>query len=353
MGENDTVENRGYSEWIREIKEKVRRAQLKAVVAVNSAVLEFYWELGAEIVKKQKTAKWGSGFLAQMSRDLMSEFPDVKGFSLRNIKYIRQWKLFFTRSLSIRQQGVAQLEIKQLFQIPWGHNIVIITKCKEIEEALFYIHKIIENSWSRVVLTHQIESGLFKREGKAISNFKKTLPSPNSNLVQEMIKDPYNFDFVALSNNFTEKELEKSLTDQITKFLLELGAGFAYLGKQVPIKVGERDFFIDLLFYHTKLHCYFVVELKTVEFEPEHAGKLNFYIKAVDVLMRKDGDNPTIGIILCKNKDKFVAEYSLSDINKPMGVSEYILTSSLPESLKKELPSTKEIESNLSERELP
>jgi predicted nuclease of restriction endonuclease-like (RecB) superfamily len=350
MAGNEILKNRNYVEWIKEIKEKVRRAQLKAVVAVNSAVLEFYWELGADIVEKQKSAKWGSGFLAQISRDLMSEFPDVKGFSEPNLRFIKRWYDFYnnTKMNSVTAcDQIAKTQEKSLFQIPWGHNRIIVTKCKTIDEAFFYVQKTIENSWSRTVLMHQIESGLFKREGKAINNFSKTLPSPSSNLVQEMIKDPYNFDFIALSKSFSEKELEQSLTDQITKFLLELGAGFAYIGKQVPIKVGEREFFIDLLFYHTKLHCYFVVELKTVEFEPEHAGKLNFYIKAVDMLIRKDGDNPTIGILLCRNKDKLVAEYSLSDINKPMGVSEYKLTQQLPESLKKELPSIKEIESKL------
>lgn len=353
MAGNEILKNRNYVEWIKEIKEKVRKAQLKAVVAVNSAVLEFYWELGADIVEKQKSAKWGSGFLAQISRDLMSEFPDVKGFSEPNLRFIKRWYDFYnnTKMNSVTAcDQIAKTQEKALFQIPWGHNRIIVTKCKTIDEAFFYVQKTIENSWSRTVLMHQIESGLFKREGKAINNFSKTLPSPSSNLVQEMIKDPYNFDFIALSKSFSEKELEQSLTDQITKFLLELGAGFAYIGKQVPIKVGEREFFIDLLFYHTKLHCYFVVELKTVEFEPEHAGKLNFYIKAVDMLIRKDGDNPTIGILLCRNKDKLVAEYSLSDINKPMGVSEYKLTQQLPESLKKELPSIKEIESKLSRK---
>ncbi|HQM86192.1 MAG TPA: PDDEXK nuclease domain-containing protein [bacterium] len=353
MAGNEVLKNSSYVEWIKEIKEKVRRAQLKAVVAVNSAVLEFYWELGADIIEKQKSAKWGSGFLTQMSRDLMSEFPDVKGFSEPNLRFVKRWYDFYniTKINSVTAcDQIAKIQEKLLFQIPWGHNRIIVTKCKAIDEAFFYVQKTIENNWSRTILTHQIESGLFKREGKAISNFSKTLPSPSSNLVQEMIKDPYNFDFVTLSKSFSEKELEQSLTDQITKFLLELGSGFAYIGKQVPIKVGEREFFIDLLFYHTKLHCYFVVELKTVEFEPEHAGKLNFYIKAVDMLIRKDGDNPTIGILLCKNKDKLVAEYSLSDINKPIGVSEYKLTQQLPESLKNELPSIKEIESKLSRK---
>ena len=220
MAENEIFKNRSYVEWIKEIKEKVRKAQLKAVVAINSAVLEFYWELGADIVEKQKSAKWGSGFLAQMSRDLMSEFPDVKGFSKRNLEHIRRWYLFYSSDPKFAKQLATQL-----FLIPWWHNVIILTKCKAIDEALFYVQKTIENSWSRTILTHQIESGLFKREGKAISNFSKTLPSPSSSLVQEMIKDPYNFDFVTLSKSFSEKELEQNLTDQITEFLLELGSG--------------------------------------------------------------------------------------------------------------------------------
>lgn len=340
---SDITKSSDYLEWLKELKKKIRQSQLKAAVAVNTALLEFYWGLGADIVGKQKSAKWGSGFLERLSQDLMAEFPDMKGFSKRNLEQIRRWYLFYNTELEFAKQPATQL-----FNIPWWHNVVIVSKCKTIKKAIFYIQKTIENNWSRSVLTHQIESGLYERQGKAMTNFIKTLPTPQSDLAQQIIKDPYNFEFLTLTEDYNERELEQNLIQHITKFLLELGAGFAYMGKQVTIQVGERDFFLDLLFYHTRLHCHVVIELKTVDFEPEHAGKLNFYIKAVDEKLRKDGDNPTIGILLCKNKDKLVVEYALSDINKPMGVSEYQLTQSLPDDLKSSLPSIEEIEAEFS-----
>jgi len=290
----------------------------------------------------------------------------MKGFSLNNLQYIKRWYSFYCDLVpncgigcsTITEQtllpsdapfdtAVWQQPVAKLFQIPWGHNLTIISKCDSIEQALFYVQKTIENNWSRSVLTHQIESDLFGRQGKAITNFKQTLPDPQSNLAREIIKDPYNFDFLTLTEDYTERELEKGLIEHIAKFLMELGAGFAYIGRQVPLQVGERDFFLDLLFYHVQLHCYVVVELKVVEFEPEHVGKLNFYIKAIDQQLRQENDNPTIGILLCKGKDKVVAEYALSDIHKPMGVSEYELTQALPEELKSSLPSIEEIEAEL------
>jgi predicted nuclease of restriction endonuclease-like (RecB) superfamily len=340
-----------YTNWILQLKQKFRQTQIKAAVKVNDELLRFYWELGADIVEKQEKTGWGSKFLNQLSSDLQSEFPEVKGFSLTNIKYIRQWHLFYKQHIKIGQQAVDQLPdqyIDQLYQIPWGHNIAIYQKCKTIDEALFYVSNTIKYGWSRIVLVHQIESDLYHRDGKAISNFHKTLPTPQSDLAQQTLKDPYIFDFLSMSVDFNERELEKSLIDQITKFLLELGAGFAYIGNQVPIKVGTREFAMDLLFYQTHLHCYVVVELKITDFEPEFAGKLNFYIKAVDEQFRKSGDEPTIGLLLCKSKDKVVAEYALSDINKPMGISEYHLTHILPDKLKSSLPTIEEIEAEFS-----
>ncbi len=343
--------NAHYKEWLSEIKRKVRDAQIKAALAVNKELLIFYWELGADIVEKQTHVKWGTGFLSQLSKDLMSEFPDMKGFSKRNLELIRQWYLFYSRQKTIGKQAVAQFAkqvVSQITRIPWGHNIAIISKCKSMDEALYYVQNTLAHNWSRSVLVHQIESGLYQREGKAVTNFALTLPKPQSDLAIQTIKDPYIFDFLAMSKDYDELELEKTLVNHITHFLLELGAGFAYIGRQVPVQVGERDFFIDLLFYHTRLHCYVVIELKTVDFEPEHAGKLNFYIKTIDEQLRKKGDHPTIGILLCKSKDKLVAEYALSDIQKPIGVSEYQLTQSLPENLKSSLPSIEEIEAELS-----
>lgn len=365
--ENNMIANTQYREWLKELKQKVRKAQLKAAVSVNTALLTFYWEFGANIIEKQKNAQWGSGFLKQLSADLMAEFPDMKGFSHNNLQYIKRWYLFYSKDITNCGTGcstIAQLPepdalqkverlvphsnwpqaVDKLIQIPWGHNLVIISKCADVAEALYYVQQTIENNWSRNVLTHQIESGLYLRQGKAITNFETTLPAPQSDLAQQIIKDPYNFDFLTLTKDYKERELEQGLIQHVTRFLIELGAGFAYLGKQVHVQVGERDFFLDLLFYHTRLHCYVVIELKTGDFEPEFAGKLNFYIKAVDEQLRQEGDHDTIGILLCKNKDKLVVEYALSDINKPMGVSEYQLTQALPDNLKSSLPSIEEIE---------
>jgi predicted nuclease of restriction endonuclease-like (RecB) superfamily len=328
-----------YKQWIADLKTKVKHAQLKAAVTVNQQLLVFYWELGIDIVDKQKNTAWGGGFIRQLSRDLMAEFPDMKGFSERNLKYIRQWVMFWLTDTAIGLQAVAQLA-----QIPWGHNQVIIAQCKSTQEGLYYVSNTIEHGWSRVVLTHQIESKLWQREGKSLSNFSKALPSPQSDLAHQTLKDPYIFDFLRLTKGYNEKELEQGLVDHITQFLLELGAGFAYIGRQVPLQVGKREFLIDLLFYHTRLHCYLVAELKNVDFEPEHIGKLNFYIKAVDAQLRREGDEPTIGLLLCKSRDKLVVEYALSDVHKPIGVSEYQITQSLPEKLKSSLPTIEEIE---------
>lgn len=335
-----TSEN--YHDWLGELKSKFQRIQLKAAVAVNSTLLQFYWELGQEILAKQQNSNWGDGFLAQLSRDLSAEFPSAKGFSKRNLELIRQWYLYWNGDDVIAKQAVSQLH-----SIPWGHNLAIITKCKQHDEALFYVQNTLAHGWSRSVLTHQIESKLWQREGKLISNFHETLPQIQSDLAKQSLKDPYIFDFLSLTKEHTERELENALTQHITQFLLELGAGFAYIGRQVQLQVGEREFFIDLLFYHTRLHCYVVIELKTVDFEPEHAGKLNFYIKAVDEQLRHSSDQATIGLLLCKSKDKLVAEYALSDIYKPMGISSYELSHSLPDTLKTTLPSIEQLEMSL------
>lgn len=330
-----------YKTWLKGIKQSFAQAQLKAAVSVNTSLLEFYWQLGSEIVEKQKNSQWGDGFLAQLSQDLIAEFPEVKGFSYRNLKYVRQWYSFYITS-AIGQQPVAQLA-----QIPWGHNLVIISKCKTPAEAFYYVQNTQRHGWSRNVLVHQIESGLYQREGKAVTNFAQTLPPLQSDLAQQTLKDPYVFDFLSLTKTYNERELEQGLTQHITQFLLALGAGFAYVGKQVPLTVGETDFYIDLLFYHLKLRCYVVIELKNGKFVPEHAGKLNFYLTAVDKQLKTEQDNNSIGLLLCKEKDKLVAEYALTDVNKPIGISEYQLTQALPDNLKSSLPSIEEIEAEL------
>lgn len=346
---NSIIKSSEYNSWLKELKSKLKQSQIKASLKVNTVLLEFYWELGSEIVEKQKNSTWGSGFLKQLSADLMAEFPDIKGFSEANLQYIRRWLLFYSKS-GTSCATIGEQSVSLLTQVPWGHNRAIISKCTDTTEALFYVNKTIENGWSRSVLVHQIESDLYARSGKAISNFDTTLSLEQSDLANELIKDPYNFDFLTLSENFKEKELESGLLEHITSFLLELGNGFAFVGKQKHLKVGQKDFYVDLLFYHIRMHCYVVVELKTVDFEPEFAGKLNFYIKAVDMQIKTNEDNPTIGILLCKNKDKVVVEYSLSDIDKPMGISQYNLTHILPEKLKGSLPEIEEIEAELNRK---
>ena len=338
-----------YRAWLGDLKTRYRQGQLKAAVAVNSAMLQFYWELGADMVVKQKQFAWGSGFVSQLSADLVREFPGARGFSKRNLELVRQWHLFWLDAPVGKQPSalIAKQPVAQTLCIPWGHNLAILAKCKQHDEALYYAQATQTHGWSRSVLVHQIESGLWQREGKAITNFEQTLPAAQSDLAVQMLKDPYRFDFLSLTKEHTERELETDLIAHITQFLLELGAGFAYIGRQVPLQVGERAFFLDLLFYHTRLHCHVVVELKTVDFEPEFAGKLNFYIKAVDEQLRGEGDQPTIGLLLCKSKDRLVAEYALSDIQKPMGLSTYTLSHTLPEALRDKLPSIEAIEREL------
>jgi predicted nuclease of restriction endonuclease-like (RecB) superfamily len=334
-------QNKDYVAWLKQLKAKVRQVQLSAAVKVNQELLLFYWDLGEDILKRQKTAVWGDNFLGQLSKDLSAEFPDIKGFSKRNLELIRHWRRFWTGQTQFAKQAATQ--------IPWWHNVVILTKVSDSSEARFYIEKTLQNGWSRAVLTHQIESNLYRREGKAVTNFKATLPQPQSDLALQTIKDPYNFDFLTLRTKHDEKELEDALVSHVARFLLELGSGFSYLGQQYKLTVGGDDFYLDLLFYHVQLHCYVVVELKTVKFEPEFAGKLNFYVSAVDGLLKSAQDNPTVGILICKSKNKTVVEYTLKDVNKPIGVSEYSLSQSLPDVYKSSLPSIEEIEAELGE----
>jgi len=338
------VASNKYKELLLGIKNKIRSAQLKAVITVNKELLNFYWELGHLIIHKQAQTNWGDGLVNQLSLDLKIEFPDMKGFSASNLKYIKQWVMFYSINHKISQQAVDQIT-----QIPWGHNIAIIARCKDIDEAMYYVCNTLNYNWSRSVLTHQLESDLYQREGKAINNFITQLPQPQSDLATQILKDPYVFDFISMTKEYTERDLERELVTHITHFLLELGNGFAYVGKQVNIQVGDRDFYLDLLFYHTKLHSYVVVELKNTEFEPEHTGKLNFYIKAVDQQLKTDLDQPTIGLLICKSKNKIIAEYALSGVTKPIGISEYQLIKSLPDNLKPSLPSIEELEQELSE----
>jgi len=337
-----------YKDFILDIKQKIQTSQIKAHIKVNVELLKLYWELASMIVKKQKLSSWGDGFIADVSKDLQKEFPNLKGFSTRNIKYMRQWYIFWSDDILNGQQLVAQLENK-IFQIPWGHNIAIISKCKSLNEANFYINKIIENNYSRAALLHQLETNLYARDGKAITNFESRLPAIESHLALQTLKDPYCFDFLNITNEHNEKELEDALMDNMTSFLLELGQGFSFVGRQYKLDVAGSEFKIDLLFYHIKLYCYVVVELKAVDFKPEFAGKLNFYTWAIDGEVKGERDNSTIGILICKSKNDTIVEYALKDIEKPLGVSEYKFTDILPQEYESSLPSIKQIESELKE----
>lgn len=339
-----------YKVWITEIKDRIKQRQVKAAVKINYEMLDLYWDLGKDIVSKQANAKWGDAFLPEMSRDLQKAFPGMSGFSVQNLKSIRYWYKFYNDNENglqvVSQIGMIEKMVKS---IPWGHNQRIMYKCKDIQEALFYVQKTMDHNWSRNVLEHHIDSNLYERQGKAVNNFQIKLPEPQSDLAEQTLKDPYNFDFLTLREEYNEKELEDALVSQITQFLLELGTGFSYVGRQVHIKVGDSDFYMDLLFYHVKLHCYVVVELKTEKFKPEFAGKLNFYVTAVNKNMKSAQDNQTIGILICKDKDDVVAEYALDDMSQPIGIAKYDLTKVLKEEFKSSLPTIEEIESELAD----
>jgi len=337
------ITNSDYKNWIAELKKKVYSTQIKASIAVNSALIEFYWDLGKSISEKENV--WGSKLIEQVASDLKAEFPEIKGLSRSNLFYCKQFYQFYTNELV--QQAVGLISHQLVFQIPWGHNILIFTKSKSIDEALFYLHQTKENNWGRETLALQIKSDLYHRSGKAITNFKNTLPEPLSDLAQQTLKDPYNFDFMTMTKPFVEQDIENQLIKHITKFLLELGKGFAFIGQQYHLQISEKDYYLDLLFYHTLLKCYVVIELKNTAFMPEYAGKLNFYLSAVDSLVKQNDDNQTIGILLCRDKDNIEAEFALRDIGKPMGISEFILAEQLPENLKSSLPTIEEIEQEL------
>lgn len=399
------IKDKSYLQWLSQIKEQIQSAQLKAATTVNVHLLALYWMLGQQIIDREEKSFWGDRWLYQLSADLHKAFPGSKGFSHTNLKYIRRWYLFY--HLQFGQQAVAQIQnhlnlptanystpigqqaVDQLAKevnadrkpvrkkekqslleppqqpktafeqqpvdpipallttIPWGHHLQIITKCKHVDEALFYLQQTAQHNWSRSVLVHQMESALYHRKGEAITNFDATLPKPHSDLAKELLKDPYTFDFLGMAEEYLEKDLENSLVDHITKFLLELGAGFSFVGRQYNLQIGGDDFYIDLLFYHFKLRCFVVIELKTGKFIPEYVSKLNFYLNVVDDVIKHETDSPSIGIIICKQRNKVVAEYALRGINKPIGITQYQLTQKLPAALKGKLPTIKQIEQEL------
>ncbi|WP_322645599.1 PDDEXK nuclease domain-containing protein [Chryseobacterium sp. YIM B08800] len=338
--------NEQYISWILDLKQKIQQSQIKAAIQVNSALIEMYWDLGKEISERNFENTYGSGFFSLLSKDLRTEFPEIKGFSESNLKYCKRFYQFYNQCDTNRHQ-LGDDFINNLFLVPWRHHVEILIKCKNLEEAHFYIKKTIENGWSRSVLLNMISGKLIESQGKTVNNFSKTLPDYESDLIRETLKDPYIFDFINITENYKERELENALTENISKFLIELGSGFAFVGKQVEISVGNQSYFIDLLFYHIKLKRYVVIELKTGHFEPEFAGKLNFYVTAVDKLMRDENDNATVGMIICKDKNEIVAEYSLTDLHKPLGISSYELKKILPDHFKSHLPSIEEVENEL------
>jgi len=338
MAENRALFPENYDAFLRDLKDRIRAAQVRTVLTVNRELILLYWGIGREILERQARERWGSKVIDRLARDLRAEFPEMKGFSRTNLMYMRAFAEAWPDE-AIVQQLVGQ--------IPWGHNVRLLDLVKTSEERLWYVQAAIANGWSRNVLIHQIDSGLFKRQGKAITNFRKTLPSPQSELAQQILKDPYNFDFLSLGEEAKERDLEKALIEHLRKFLLELGVGFAFVGNQYHLEIDKEDFFIDLLFYHLKLRCFVVIDLKMGKFQPEFAGKMNFYLSAVDDRLKHPDDHPSVGIILCRTKKKMIVEYALRDTTKPLGVAEYRINDVLPENLKGSLPSIEDLEEEL------
>ena len=327
----------GYTDWLVDLKSRIHNAQQHAALAVNRELLQLYWHIGRDILARQAEQGWGAKVIERLAHDLRTAFPEMKGFSRANLMYMRAFAEAWQNEEFV-QQAVGQL--------PWGHNLVLLTRLKDQQQRLAYAQSAIKHGWSRNMLNIHIETRLLERTGTAVTNFDDRLPKPQSDLARESLKDPYRFDFLGLTNEAQEREVEHALVKHVTEFLLELGAGFAFVGRQ---DVGSDEFFIDLLFYHLKLRCYVVIELKAGKFKPEHLGQLGFYLTAIDRQVKSELDNPTIGLLLCKSKNKIVAEYALSDKTQPMGIAEYKLLESLPTELQTSLPSIEQIERELAD----
>ncbi|MDB2038318.1 PDDEXK nuclease domain-containing protein [[Clostridium] symbiosum] len=346
--------DKDYAKWIQGLSLRFRNMQIKAATKVNQEMLMFYWSLGKDIVEMKSENKWGSGFLKNLSQDLKDALPGQNSFSPTNLGYMRRFYLLYSSiypqvgDKSDSEEISPQLEGK-LFRIPWGHHKYIVDKCgSDSEKALFYVNKVLENNWSRAVLLNWLSTDLYERQGKAITNFSSQLPMPQGDLAQEITKDPYNFDFLTMTEGYNEKELKDALEDNIVKFLLELGSGFAFVGREYRLIIGETEKFIDLLFYNIKLHCYVVVEVKTDKFDSTNIGQLGTYIVATNHILKSEEDNPTIGLLICKEKDNVLAQYALESSNEPIGISEYELSKLYPADFKGALPSIAEIEQQLS-----
>ena len=360
-----------YGGLLTEIKDRIRQAQTKATLSANTEMVLMYWDIGRMIQQRQQMEGWGAGIIPRLARDIRNELPEIKGFSERNIGYMIRFFREYEEP-SILQQAVAKLpeastrvetllrteakigisdhnqSLQQLVaKIPWGHNILLMEKVKDLPTRFWYMRQTIEQGWSRDTLATMIRGKAYDRQGQTVSNFSAHLPEPQSELAQQVLKDPYFFDFLTLEEPFHERELETGLIRHLEKFLLELGSGFAFVGRQYHLEVSDKDFYLDLLFYHLKLRCFIVVELKKGDFKPEYAGKMNFYCSVVDDQLKQEIDQPTIGLIICQTKDRILTEYALRDINKPIGISDYELTRALPENLKSSLPTVEEIEAEL------
>jgi predicted nuclease of restriction endonuclease-like (RecB) superfamily len=343
-----------YANWIQGLSQRFRRMQVKAATRVNREMLMFYWSLGKDIIEMKAENKWGNGFLKNLSQDLKDALPGQNSFSLTNLGYMRRFYLLY-ESICPQVGEESSLDEKapqlggKLFCVPWGHHKYIIDKCgKNLDRAIFYIDKVIEYNWSRAVLLNWLSTDLFERQGKAITNFSSQLPVAQGDLAQEITKDPYNFDFLAMTEGYNEKELKDALENNIVKFLLELGSGFAFVGREYRIVIGETEKFIDLLFYNIKLHCYVVIEIKTDRFDSTNIGQLGTYIVATNHILKSEHDNPTIGLLICKEKDNVLAQYALESSSEPIGISEYELSRLYPADFKGSLPSIAEIEQQLS-----
>ncbi|MDP1592948.1 MAG: PDDEXK nuclease domain-containing protein [Gallionella sp.] len=333
-----TAPPKGYADWLTDLKSRIHTAQQRATLAVNRELVLLYWQIGRDILARQAEQGWGAKVIERLAQDLHIAFPDMKGFSRANLMYMRAFAEAWPDA-EIVQQAVGQL--------PWGHNLVLLTRLKDAQQRLAYAQSAIAHGWSRNILDIHIETRLLERTGKAVTNFDASLPKAQSDLARESLKDPYRLDFLGLGREAGEREIESALVKHVTDFLLELGAGFAFVGRQVLLDVGGDEFFIDLLFYHLKLRCYVVIELKGGKFKPEHLGQLSFYLTAVDEQVKHPQDNPTIGLLLCRSKNKVVAEYALRTNAQPLGVAEYKLLESLPAELQTSLPSIEQIEREL------
>lgn len=347
MSKSIGILDRDYLQWIKELSSRYRQSQIKAALKVNSTLIEFYWELGRDIVSMGVENKYGGKFYATLSIDLRKEMPGVEGLSESNIRYAKRFfKLYSDISRNLQQV------VEELCSIPWGHHIRIIDKCSDKPlKALFYVHQTIENGWSRAMLLNFMDTDLYERQGKAITNFRQTLPMVTSDLAQELTKDPYNFDFLCIRKDYNERQLKDALLHNITRFLVELGTGFAYVGREYRLQIGKTEKFIDLLFYNLTIRCYIVVEVKINELDSADIGQLGTYVTAVNHILCREGlDNPTIGLLICKSKDNLLAQYALESSSQPIGISEYELSKLYPTEVEGTIPSIEEIEARLSDK---